>query len=277
MLTLGAALHQGTELLRKAGIEPARLTAELLLGYATQKERTFLYAHSERVLSELEWIHYGRYLHERLRRKPLQYITGKQEFFGRDFRVTPEVLIPRPETEVLVEKALPIARNPGVTVDVGTGSGAIAATLALEGARMVVGIDLSASALALAQSNAAALGASVHWIHGDALEPVRSESVSLVVSNPPYLAELEAPSLQPEVRDWEPRLALFAGEDGLAFYRRLLPDALRVLHAGGWLAVEVGAGQSGAVADLLSDGWSTAEILRDLAGIDRVILAEKRF
>ena len=131
-MTVQTALLQGTHLLDGAGVAAPRLTAEVLLGYALHERREYLFAHSERELRELEWLHYGRYLHERLKGKPTQYITGRQEFYGREFRVTPDVLIPRPETEHVVEAALALARGAQRVLDVGTGSGALAATLALE-------------------------------------------------------------------------------------------------------------------------------------------------
>jgi release factor glutamine methyltransferase len=276
VLNVGTALRQGVELLERGAIDAPRLTAEVLLAHALHSDRTHLYAHPERELREVEWIHYGRYLHERLRHKPLQYITGKQEFYGRDFRVTPDVLIPRPETELLVETALPFARSADMTVDVGTGSGAIAITLALEGARRVVGLDISDAALAVARTNGDALNARVEWVEADGLSALADRSVGLIVSNPPYVAEEARATLQPEVRDWEPSLALFADADGLTFYRRLIPESARVLQQGGGLVLELGAGQSHDVAHMLDARWSEPRIAKDLAGIDRILYAELR-
>ncbi len=276
MLNVGTALRQGVELLERGEIDAPRLTAEVLLAHALHSDRTYLYAHPERELREVEWIHYGRYLHERLRHKPLQYITGKQEFYGRDFRVTPDVLIPRPETELLVETALPFARAAAITVDVGTGSGAIAITLALEGARRVVGVDISEAALTIARANGDSGNARVDWIQADGLSALADRSVGLIVSNPPYVAEEARATLQPEVRDWEPSIALFAEGDGLSFYSRLIPESARVLRRGGGLVLELGAGQSADVAQMLDARWSEPRIGKDLAGIDRVLYAELR-
>src|SRR3954451_18039582 len=131
-MTVQTALLQGTDLLEEAGIAVPRLTSEVLLAHALRRERVYLFAHPEHVLADLEWLHYGRYLHERLKGKPTQYITGRQEFYGRDFRVTKDVLIPRPETEHLIEAALEVGRSARTVVDIGTGSGAIAVTLELE-------------------------------------------------------------------------------------------------------------------------------------------------
>jgi release factor glutamine methyltransferase len=230
--------------------------------------RSYFYAHPEQELREVEWIHYGRYLHERMSGKPTQYITHIQEFYGREFRVTPDVLIPRPETEHLVEAALGLPAE--TIVDVGCGSGAIAITLALERNAHVVAADLSASALRVTNQNAARLGAMINLVQSDLLAAFADESVDLVVSNPPYVAEGEV--LQREVRDWEPALALFAGEDGLAVYRRLIPEAWRVLRSGGHLALELGYRSLEAVEAMLP---APAARHHDLAGIVRVIVCQK--
>src|SRR5579883_2377640 len=160
-MTVGTALQQGTRLLEDATVPVARLTAEVLLAHALQRDRTYIYAHPDEELSERAWIHYGRYLHERLKGKPTQYITGHQEFYGRDFVVTPDVLIPRPETEHLIEAALEHAR--GEVLDIATGSGAIAVTLSLEAALRVAATDLSEDALRVARKNAVRLGARVDF------------------------------------------------------------------------------------------------------------------
>jgi len=271
-MTIRTALEQGTELLDRAKVAAPRLNAEVLLAHAIRCERSYFYAHPERDLKEVEWLHYGRYLHERIQGKPTQYITKRQEFYGREFRVTPDVLIPRPETELLVETVL--QAKPGRLVDVGTGSGAIAITLALEMGRPVIATDLSAEALMVAKSNAANLHAPVHFIEGDLLEALADSSVDAVVSNPPYIPLGDCATLQREVRDWEPHLALFAGRSGLVVYERLIPEARRVLRPGGLLALELGFGLADAVQALAAD-WRNVRILPDLAGIPRVLVCEK--
>lgn len=272
-MTIRTALEQGAELLRRDGISEPRLTAEVLLGHAMHCERTYFYAHPEQELREVEWIHYGRYLDERLKGKPTQYITKSQEFYGRDFAVSRDVLIPRPETELLVESVLK-RRPSGRIVDVGTGSGIIAITLALELKRDVVATDLSFEACEVARQNALRLGAPVQFLETDLLKPFANGSIEVIVCNPPYVPFADRATLQREVRDWEPSLALYGGPNGLAIYRRLIPEARRVLNRGcGLLALEIGFGQAEAVSAMLA-GWTNLEILPDLAGIPRVVFCE---
>lgn len=258
-------------------MDSPRLTAEVLLMHATGRDRAWLYAHGNDELIELWWIHYGRYLHERMQGKPTQHITGRQEFYGREFHVTPDVLIPRPETELVIEAAslkaaLPHGNAAHRIVDVGTGSGAIAVTLALETKARIFATDLSLSALVVAQKNARTLRAQVDFVASDLGLAFAAGSFDLVVSNPPYVAGRDRATLTPEVRDREPALALFGGEDGLAVYRRLVPEAARLLRPGGWLMMELG--EAAAVREMLKD-WREVEIRNDLAGIPRVILARK--
>lgn len=272
-MTLQTARAQGTELLRQGGIAVPALTAEVLLCHALHRERTWLYAHPEQELREVEWIHYGRYLHERLQGKPTQYITHRQEFYGREFRVSPDALIPRPETEHLVEAVL--KENPaGTVVDVGTGTGAIAVTLALETQARVFATDLSAKALALARVNAARLHANVTFLQMDLLAGFACGTVDAVVSNPPYVPETQKEGLSREVRDWEPHMALFGGHSGLEIYRRLIPEAERVLKPGGLIAMEIGFGEWDSIAEMLHF-WHDARVLPDLAGVPRVAVARK--
>lgn len=271
-MTVQTARRQGRELLERAGVDVPALTADVLLGFAMRCERTYLFAHPEQELREVEWLHYGRYLHERMKGKPTQYVTKRQEFFGREFRVTPDVLIPRPETELLVEAVL--AEGCGVTVDVGVGSGAIAVTLSLEWKRTVIGVDLSAGAITVAQGNAGKLGASLDLLQMDLLTGFAEQSLDTVVSNPPYVPGRDKDMLAREVSDWEPHLALFAGEDGLDVYRRLIPQAEYSLRPGGLLAMEIGAGEAEAVCEMMR-GWDNIRVMNDLAGIPRVVLGTR--
>jgi len=275
-MTLGTALLQGTQLLEDAAVPVPRLTAEVLLSHALKCERVYLYAHPEQELREVEWIHYGRYLHERLQGKPTQYITKRQEFYGREFRVTPDVLIPRPETEHVVEVALALARGARRLVDVGTGSGALAVTLQLETGTSAFATDISAAAAAVAAGNAARLGACVGFLVCDLLSGIASQSMDLIVSNPPYVPLGAKEGLQREVRDWEPHVALFAGESGFELYDRIVVDAIRVLRPGGWLVMELGFGSVNHVTALLGPGWEEVRVEPDLAGIPRVIAGRRR-
>jgi release factor glutamine methyltransferase len=254
-------------------LEP-RLTAEVLLAAAMHRDRVYFHAHPEQPLREVEWIHYGRYLDERIKGKPTQYITHRQEFFGRDFRVTPDVLIPRPETELLVEAVLKRRPDLGTFIDVGAGSGCISVTLTLEAPGKAYAVDLSAEALRVARRNASTLGAAVTLIEGDLLAAFGDSVADIVVSNPPYVPLRDMTGMQREVRDWEPHLALFGGNSGTAVYERLIPQARRVLHPGGLLALELGFGQADTVAALTQD-WHAVQILPDLAGIPRVLVCEK--
>jgi release factor glutamine methyltransferase len=271
-MNIHTALLQGTVLLEKAGIAVPRLTAEVLLGFAMGTRREYFYAHPEQELREVEWLHYGRYLHERLGGKPTQYITQRQEFYGREFRVTPDVLIPRPETEHVAEAALEVARGARRVLDVGTGSGALAATLALEMGAEAWATDISRGAAGVAADNAARLGAVVRVVVCDLMDAIASGSMDLIVSNPPYVPLTQCEGLQREVRDFEPHVALFSGPTGFELYDRIVSDAPRVLRSGGWLILELGFTSLEHVQGLLA-GWGDVRVIPDLAGIPRVISA----
>ncbi len=273
-MTLRTALLQGTRLLEEAGVAIPRLTAEVLLSHALGCERVYLFAHPEQELREVEWIQYGRCLHERMQGKPTQYITHRQEFYGRDFQVTPDVLIPRAETEHVVEAALRLAGGACRILDVGAGSGALAVTLQLESGAATWCTEISPAAANVAGANARRLGAKVGVVVCDLMEAIAAASVDLVVSNPPYVPLADGPGLQREVRDWEPHVALFAGESGFDIYDRIIADAPRVLRGGGWLVLELGFGSLAHVNRRLS-GWSEVQVEPDLAGIPRVIAARR--
>jgi len=272
-MTLQTALHQGQKLLEDGSIAAPRLTAEVLLAHAIGCPRSWLYAHSDEELREVWWIHYGRYLHQRLSGMPTQYITSAQEFYGRDFKVTSDVLIPRPETEHLIEAAL--RQAPETILDIGTGSGAIAVTLSLETEARVTGSDISSSALRVAQANARHLAALVDFLQCDLGSALGDETFDLIVSNPPYVPESDRATLQREVRDHEPAIALFAGQDGLEIYRRLIPEAARLLKPKGRLILELGYNSLSGVRQML-EGWENVEVIEDLSHIPRVIGADKR-
>jgi release factor glutamine methyltransferase len=276
MLSIRLALEQGTRILDEAGIAAPRLTAEVLLAHAARCEREWLYAHFTDELREVWWIHYGRYLNERLKGKPTQYITRKQEFYGREFSVGPAVLIPRPETEHVIETALEKLQDipGGLIVDAGCGSGAIAVTLSLETGRPVVGTDISVDALSVATANAVRLNArAVSFLACDLVSALASRSVGLLASNPPYVPAGDKTVLQREVRDFEPEIALYGGVDGLDIYRRLIADAERVLAPGGCIIVEVAYNSDAQVREMLAASFTGIEMRTDLAGLPRVIAA----
>jgi release factor glutamine methyltransferase len=262
-------------MLEKASVGAPRLTAEVLLAHALQKDRTFLFAHANESLTELAWIHYGRYLHRRLQGEPTQYITGKQEFYGRNFAVNPSVLIPRPETEHLVEAALAAIPSPDRwVVDIGTGSGAIAVTVQLETGCRMFASDISGEALETARRNALTLGAKVTYFQSDLASALGAGVVDLVLSNPPYIGEMEFDGLQREVKNHEPYVALIGGRSGIEPYQKLVPEIRRCLKPGGQVIFEIGYQGAEAVTGLLSSqGFSGIEVIHDLAGWPRTMRA----
>jgi release factor glutamine methyltransferase len=267
--------------------ERARRDGEVLLLLALKKtdpdrNRAWLMAHGEDALAASEAALARALVKRRRAGEPLQYIAGEAEFYGLPFQVNEAVLIPRPETELLVEKAMALAAKfarPRI-VDVGTGSGAIAVALAYEWLEAVVtATDVSAQALEVARANAGRNGQAerVRFFAGDLLAPVAGEQFEIVVSNPPYVPERDRASLAVEVLEFEPAQALFAGADGLAVYRRLIPAAREVLVEGGFVALEIGYGQREAIAALLDEtGFVEIEFTADLQGIPRVATARRR-
>ncbi len=271
--TAGEALQAARVRLATGSRNPRR-DAEVLLAHLLGCDQAALLTHPERLLSPVEADQFESLIKRRRAFEPIQYITGSQEFFGLLFEVTPDVLIPRPETEHLVETA--IARlGPGARiVDVGTGSGAIAVALAHSLPQsQVTAVDLSSQALAVARRNAHRHGVldRVTFLQSNLLASVDGEEFDAVVSNPPYVSEGEA--LEPQVSNYEPHAALFAGPTGLEVYERLIPQARKVLKPKGWLILEIGFGQSAALHRLLS-GWNDVSFVNDLQGIPRVVQAQ---
>lgn len=265
------------------GVGTARLDAEHLLAHVVGTSRLQLYLDFERPLTAEELDGFRPLLKRRAGREPLQYILGRQPFRELDLEVTPDVLIPRPETEALVGEVLAWASaraRPDLTaIDVGTGSGAIALSLAIEGTfASVLATDVAEPALEVARRNRAGAGLDdrVELRHGRLFEPlVPGERFDVVVSNPPYVAESEAGTLEPEVADWEPRVALFAGPDGLDVLEELVAGAGDALRPDGLLALEVGAGQAAVVARMVEETgrYAGVSIRRDYAGKERFVLA----
>jgi release factor glutamine methyltransferase len=280
-VTAGEALTRATTRLTAAGIREAALDAELLLRHVSGWDRAALLARPEAEVPADATRRFLVLVEERARRRPLQHLTGVQAFWRHEFRVTPDVLIPRPETEVLVEAALELLPGTGVpvVVDVGTGTGCIALTLAAErSAAEIHATDISRAALDVAEENARRLdlASRVRFHCGDLLDPVADLAgrVDMVVCNPPYVSAEDAAALEPEVRDHEPPLALFPPGDAYAIYRMLVPEAARTLQPGGHLLLEVGAGMSDRVARLCADGGFRVErVIPDLQSIPRVVVA----
>ena len=262
-------------ILRSAVSEPA-LTVQVLLAHALGRDRTWLFAHPEYCLTPAESDLFDLCLSERLAGKPTQYITGVQEFYGRPFLVTPDVLIPRPETEHVVEAALEVQPAPGRVLDICTGSGAIAVTLACELNRPVVASDISHSALLVARENARRNLAMVEFVCADALGGFTGP-FSLITANPPYVPEDEIEGLQREIRDWEPRVALDGGPAGMDVYRKIVASAADLLAPGGWLIFEMGYRTEPFLRTLfLSGPWHEPATRFDLASLPRVLAIQRR-
>lgn len=283
-------LRWSTQYLEGRGIPDVRIDVEYLLAHVLGLGRMDLYLQFERPLAPAELAAFRPLLRARAQRQPLQYILGTASFRDLELHVDPRVLIPRPETEELVEAVLLRVREWGReglrAVDLGTGSGAIALALAQEGPfREVLATDASEEALEVARANARRHGLHmrVTFHHGDLLEALPPDTqVQVLVSNPPYVAQGELAGLEPEVQNWEPHQALVSPDlrepdDGLALLHRIIRDSLAVVEPGGLLALEIGAGQGGAVLDLLRDteGWEGSVVLRDLARRERIVLSRR--
>ncbi|HTX76193.1 MAG TPA: peptide chain release factor N(5)-glutamine methyltransferase [Terracidiphilus sp.] len=281
-MTLDEWLRKGEALLR-TGPHPerARPDAELLLRHMLKLERASLLARWKERLDESEAAHYQALLERRFAGEPVQYILGEAAFYGLTLHVTRDVLIPRPETEHVVEKVIELAprfQKPRI-VDVGAGSGAIAIAVAHDlPSAAITAIDISAPALEIAHENAARAGFAdrIRFLRGDLMAPIAGEQFDMVVSNPPYVSRSECEMLAVEVRDYEPAIALFAGDDGLAIYRRLIPAARAALAPGGYIVLEIGYGQAEQIGVLLlAEGFDSIEFAPDLQLIPRVASARR--
>ncbi|GHF10427.1 release factor glutamine methyltransferase [Kordiimonas sediminis] len=284
--TVRSAVGKAGECLKAAGIEGSRNEAEILMVHILDWPRHKVFLEGTHVLSTEETTRYFEVVDRRAQFEPMAYILGSQEFYGRDFSVTPATLIPRPDTETLIDVALKRAQFPakgGVLADLGTGTGCILLTLLSElkarstsGRFSGVGIDISEAALKVAAGNAAALGIAdmADFIQGDwfAGVPVLEDGYDCIVSNPPYITTDEMTGLMPDVRDFEPTGALHGGPDGLAPYRILTTQAATYLRPGGLLAVEIGFEQAKAVSAMfVQNHYQSVEVMKDLAGNDRVV------
>lgn len=261
------------------GMQTPRLEAELLLAHVLEKNRVYLYAYYEEPVNQEERETFRNYIKRRITGEPLAYIVGRKEFMSLNFKVNPDVLIPRPDTEILVETALEIARENNLKriCDVGTGSGAIAVSLAVYlPDTEIYAVDLSPAALDIARGNARLHNVNIFFREGDLLGPIAGEDrLDMVLANLPYVTEVEMEELESGVKDWEPRMALVAGGDGLDIYRRLVPQAYAILKPGGYILWEIDPRQAETARDMLSD-FNEIEIIKDGAGRDRVIKARRK-
>ncbi len=288
-MTVSEVLNRATLRLKEHQIQNPRLNAELLLAHSLEVSREELYVRLQDSIEKEEQRAFDELIERRLSGEPLQYILGHQEFWSTDLKVDPSVLIPRPDTEVLVEEALlvlskiSLERRP-LALEIGTGSGAIAVALAREVQNIfLVATDVSKEALAVARDNArkAKVGERVAFVHGDLFGPFSifqgGEPFDLILSNPPYIPRPDLSRLAPEVSTYEPRIALDGGIDGLDFYRRIVLETPRYLRNKGWLLLEMGQGQADKVCRMLKAAkiFGSIERINDLSGIERVVKAEK--
>ncbi len=277
-MTLKQAFDTALKQLEAADTPSPRLSAELLLMFTLNCDRAYLFTYPERELTADEQSRYDEAIARRCHGEPAQYITGHQEFYGRDFVVSPAVLIPRPETEHLIEAVLELAPREGCweVLDVGTGSGCIAITLAKEFPRMkVAAVDISPEALEIAQANAARLEAQVEFRQSDLLSAIESgRQFDMIVSNPPYVGECEADKVQRQVKDFEPHVAVFGGQRGMDIIHRLVPQAWKHLKPGGYFLMEIGYSIADPVHEVMR-GWAGFKVIPDLQGIPRVVVARK--
>jgi release factor glutamine methyltransferase len=283
MADIAQTLREASVQLAESGIEDPPRQAASLLALALQKDRAFLIAHPEYELTTEEESLFKGYLERRRKREPLQYIRGTQEFYGLDFEISPGVLIPRPETELLVENAIEILQAYGASTfcEVGVGSGCIFVSILHEvGPALATGLDISSKALRVAGINAKKhnVAARAELKISDVFDGLGAEKFDLIVSNPPYIPEAEFDVLQPEVRDFEPAGALTDGGTGLSVIERIVSDAPKFLKSGGFLLMEIGFGQAVTVVELFDTRiWGGVEILPDLQAIPRVVKARLAF
>jgi release factor glutamine methyltransferase len=284
--TVGALVAWARQSLVQAGVCNGAQEAIWLVEHALGARSHQLVSQADRLVSSDVWACVESLVERRVAREPLQYLLGTQEFCGLEFSVSPAVLIPRPETELLIHQVISYvtSRSESTVVDVGTGSGCVAVTLAsrLNGQR-ILALDRSPEALAVAQRNAMrhAVCDRIEWLEGDLLGPLQERqaaaSVDVIVSNPPYISESDWACLEPEVRVFEPRMALVGGERGTEFHERLLCESREFLVPGGLLVMEMGAGQATTVRQLAEQigGYAALRIIQDAAGIERVVMAQR--
>ena len=275
-ISISQALRQATDLLSEHRVGVPRLTAEVLLSHVLGVQKSHLYGYPENLLSPEQTSRFDDCLDERIAGKPTQYITGAQEFYGITFHVEPDALIPRPETELLVEEALSRVSREERILDLGTGSGCVAVAIKANApATSITATDISGRALRVARRNAAEHGLHIEFVRCDLDTAFQPLSFGMVVCNPPYVPLKDLPGLQQELR-YEPSEALFGGQDGLAVYRRLIASVGTILKPEGWLLLELGYNGRSAVEEMFSaSDWHPPIVRADLAGIDRVLAVRR--
>lgn len=276
-MNISENLKNASEILQKSAIIEARRDANTLLTFVLEKDRTFLIAHSEYELTETEQMRFDEAIERRAKREPLQHITGKQEFFGLEFEVNRDVLIPRPETELIVENALEILKNlenPHFC-EIGVGSGCISISILHENKNAsAIGLDISEKALKVAKRNAEKHRVSERFDLqiSDVFEVLSNEKFDIIVSNPPYISSDEIQTLETEVKDFEPINALTDGKDGFSIIEKIIQDAPKFLKPKGFLLMEIGFGQAEEVLKMIGEEiWSEIEIVADLQNIPRML------
>lgn len=280
--TIQALLNWTINFFKQKGIESARLDAEVLLAHLLKKERIYLYVHFDEPMQEQELAVFREYVKRRAKHVPVAHIIGEKEFMGMKFKVTPDTLVPRPDTEILVENGIAeLGRdNAAEIADIGTGSGAIILSMLADMPKAKgCAVDISAKALAVARENADSLGVSgrCEFSEGDLFAPLAGRVFDAVVSNPPYIPASDIAGLEDDVKKYEPLTALTDGGDGLSFYRRLFSEGRGFVKDGGMMAVEIGIHQSAQVRAIAEQsGWRDVKVVKDYAGIDRVVIAWKR-
>ena len=282
--TLNHIIQRATKFLTENKIDNARLDAEILLAHVLNENRIYIYINSELTLNEQQCKIYNSFIKRRAKHEPLAYIIGHKEFMNLDFIVTDEVLIPRPETEILVEETVERLKKFSDMLniaDIGIGSGAIGISILklLINAHLDA-VDISTSAIEIAKLNAVNhyVEDRINFHIGNLLSPLTGKKFNAIVSNPPYIPNFVIDSLQPEISNYEPRIALDGGADGLKFYRQLINDSPNLLIDGGFLAVEIGINQSNEIKNLIKNNehFNHVEIINDLAGIERVMIIWKQ-
>jgi release factor glutamine methyltransferase len=302
-MTILEALSKATEILRENKISNPHSTAEIFLFSILNLKRVDLYLNKDKILTQPENEKLNSYLQQRISGKPIQYVTGEVGFFGFEFKIDPRAMIPRPETEVLVSEIVEQFKktkkefDPLRIIDTGTGSGVIAITLAKELANSIIyATDISKDALELAKENAERndVEQRIEFVYGDLFKPLKEKnvenSIDCIVSNPPYVKDSELGKLDKEIRDFEPKVALLSGEDGIGFHEKITEGAVAYLKSGGLLALEVGLGDAERLAQFISsnrqdvvktlrashNSYENIKIVKDLAGIKRVVLGTKK-